>query len=516
MAIKISGTTVIDDSRNVTNVGSIGDSNTVYYGDGSGLSGIEAGSSTFTASGAISNGDTVIVNSDGTVSVVAEAVASSPNIGDSSAFHSANTVSVYSAYDPDQDKVIVVYRDDADGSKGKAVVGTVSGTDITFGSEVTFNDTSTGDISVAYDTNTDRALVTYATGGAETGTGRVLSISGNSISVGNASTFNSGSTSNIYSTFDSSNNKVVITFRDHGNSNKGKAVVATITGGSTNTVSFGSEVTWYDDFVNYLGICFDSTNNKVVITGGFTGASGSKGRAIVGTVSGTSISFGTAVVFEDTAPYLAQPTFDSTNGKVVIVYQDRTASEKPVAKVGTVSGTSISFGSKVDVDTRTGSNELSITYDSHNNRVVAIIGNFGKAYVGTVSGTSISFDSGTTFNTDGNGNSSETWAIFDSTTNQVVVTYKNNQNSNYGTANVITITGTNANIGNFIGIAAEAISNAATGTITMVTGINASQSGLTAGQQYFVQKDGSLSTTADTPSLLAGTAISSTQLIVKR
>ena len=81
---------------------------------------------------------------------------------------------------------------------------------------------------------------------------------------------------------------------------------------------------------------------------------------------------------------------------------------------------------------------------------------------------------------------------------------------------MITNTGTNANIGNFIGIAAEAISNAATGTITMVTGINASQSGLTAGQQYYVQKDGSLSTTADSPSLLAGTAISATKLIVKR
>ena len=43
---------------------------------------------TFTASGNISNGDTVIVNSNGTVSVVAEAVASSPTIGDNSAFHS--------------------------------------------------------------------------------------------------------------------------------------------------------------------------------------------------------------------------------------------------------------------------------------------------------------------------------------------------------------------------------------------------------------------------------------------
>ena len=43
MDIKISGTTVIDNSRNVTNVGTIGDSNTVYFGDGSGLSGVPTG-----------------------------------------------------------------------------------------------------------------------------------------------------------------------------------------------------------------------------------------------------------------------------------------------------------------------------------------------------------------------------------------------------------------------------------------------------------------------------------------
>ena len=85
MAIKISGTTVIDDSRNVTNVGSVGDSNTVYYGDGSGLSGIQAGSSTFTASGAISNGDAVLVNSNGTVSAPTVTTSDPPNL--SSAVH---------------------------------------------------------------------------------------------------------------------------------------------------------------------------------------------------------------------------------------------------------------------------------------------------------------------------------------------------------------------------------------------------------------------------------------------
>ena len=41
MAIKISGTTVIDDSRNVTNIIGVGDTaTTVFYGDGANLSGI--------------------------------------------------------------------------------------------------------------------------------------------------------------------------------------------------------------------------------------------------------------------------------------------------------------------------------------------------------------------------------------------------------------------------------------------------------------------------------------------
>ena len=44
-------------------------------------------------------------------------------------------------------------------------------------------------------------------------------------------------------------------------------------------------------------ITFDSSNNKVVIAY-VDGGDSSKGKAIVGTVSNTSISFGTAAVFE--------------------------------------------------------------------------------------------------------------------------------------------------------------------------------------------------------------------------
>ena len=67
-----------------------------------------------------------------------------------------------------------------------------------------------------------------------------------------------------------------------------------------------------------------------------------------------------------------------------------------------------------------------------------------------------------------------------------------------------------------IGIAAEAISNGATGKITVVGGINSGQTGLTTAQKYFVQPTGTLATSAGSPSVVAGTAISDTKIVVQK
>ena len=70
---------------------------------------------------------------------------------------------------------------------------------------------------------------------------------------------------------------------------------------------------------------------------------GSGGRVIVGTVSGTSISFGSAVQFGNTGTYAS--TFDSTIDKMYHYCLERhVRTTQGEAKVGTVSGTSISFG----------------------------------------------------------------------------------------------------------------------------------------------------------------------------
>ena len=189
--------------------------------------------------------------------------------------------------------------------------------------------------------------------------------------------------------------------------------------------------------------------------------------AIVGTVSGTSISFGSEVQFNPAITYQNSLAFDSTNGKIVLAYRD--------------------YGNTDQV-------------------------NAGTAIVGTVSGTSISFGSAIVFN-----DASQTTnisGIYDSTNDKVVIAYRE-QDGNTGQAIVYNVTGSsNLTSENYIGIAAESISNGASGRITVVTGVNEGQTGLTTGKKHYVQKNGSLSTTTDSPSVVAGNAISSTKIIV--
>ena len=87
------------------------------------------------------------------------------------------------------------------------------------------------------------------------------------------------------------------------------------------------------------------------------------GTAVVGTVSGTINCLGTPVVFESAQTQYVSATFDSTNGKVVIAYQDAGNSYAGTAVVGTVSGDSISFQTPVVYESG-GIASNSATFDS--------------------------------------------------------------------------------------------------------------------------------------------------------
>jgi len=449
----------------------------------------------FTASGTIVNGQTVALQSDGTVTAIA-ASGGDPSVGSSAVFESAGVNFIASAFDSNSNKVVIAYQDDGNSSYGTAVVGTVSGTSITFGAPVIFESANSRDIGVCFDSSNNKIVISYMDiGNNFYGTAIVGTVSGTSISFGSAVVFNSGTiTFGCQCVFDSNSNKVVIAYQDDDDGDQGTAIVGTVSGTS---ISFGSETHFETGqlFADYpLSITFDSNSNKVVIAYFLT----SGGKAVVGTVSGTSISFGSAVSFNSgsyTSSFAQQAiTFDSNSNKVVIAFRDQGNSYNGTAVVGTVSGTSISFGSDVVFNTGSSKN-FSAAFDSSVNKVIIAYedkdnNDYGEVVIGTVSGTSISFTSPINFNA---ADTNYTSTVFDSNANKIVISYKNAGNSGYGTGVVFTTSG--SNVSSFLGIADAAISNAASGKITMKGGIAANGlSGLTPNAIYYVQDDGTLNT----------------------
>ena len=466
------------------------------------------------ASGVLASGDTVIVNANGTVSAAASS-GSEFSKGSPVVFDTQDpTEGLSVVYDSSNNKVVVIYSDSGNSSYGTAVVGTVSGTSISFGTPVVFNSGNTQQVGATFDSNSNKVIPVWHQAIGTTLRAIVGTVSGTGISFGSSTTFsNDGTGAPVVATFDSSSNKVVVAYLDTDNSSDGIAIVGTVSGTS---ISFGSATVW-QAAASSCGLTFDSNSNKVVIGYGKS----SVGYGIVGTVSGTSISFGTRVALDgsNNAERLFL-TFDSANNKVVFGYTARSDSESGAAIVGTVSGTSISFGSpSFFIGPGEGNYQIhGATYDSTADRVVfsSVFESGSKIFISSasISGTSLVFG-----DNDDTGQTTFQFSpiVYDSNTNTVVCVYQDAVNSKRGTALVTTTNSfsTNLTAENFIGIASNGYATGQAATINAKGFIDDNQSSLTAGQSYFVQSNGDLGLTAGSPSVFAGTAVSATKLIVK-
>ena len=261
---------------------------------------------------------------------------------------------VSTVFDSNSNKVVIVFRDSGNSNYGTAIVGTVSGTTMTFGTPAAFTSGTFTRNSVAFDSVNNKVIIAYQDGGnSGYGTAIVGTVSGTDISFGTPAVFNSADTWYPSAAFDSFNNKIVIAYEDQGNSTFGTAIVGTVSG---TDISFGTpaaftSVSVYSGTFYGFGATFDSVNNKAVFAYRDNNNPNDAGTAIVGTVSGTDISFGTPVLFcNGKAQYLSMG-FDPVTGKVIIAYEDRNAEigwgrfeSSPAVILGTVAGTDISFG----------------------------------------------------------------------------------------------------------------------------------------------------------------------------
>ena len=398
-----------------------------------------------------------------------------PSLGTRTAFSSVQSQYVKSTFDSSNNKIVTVYTDN--NNYGVAVVGTVSGLSISFGTPVIFNSNQTNDTCATFDTNYNKVFISYANSSTFP-QGRVGTVSGTSISFGSENAYINSQCINIAATFDSNLNKVVVAYADSGNSGYAKSQVITLDGGASPGFSYGTPVVFNSKNTEYITSTFDSSNNKVVLA---YAASDNTNGVRVGTVSGSAISFGTELAFHaaSQASYISS-TFDTTNNKVVLFFSVGGANSGE-AVVGTVSGTNITLGTQVRVGNSTSINFTGVCFDSSQNKIMlayrGVVGGtyLGRLAIGTVSGTSITVADSVTFNavtTAWNG------PIFDSNANRTAIIYQDGGSPYNGYGIVVNLT-----------------------------------ADLAIGTDYFVQTDGTISTTSST--VPAGRALSTTSMLLE-
>lgn len=285
----------------------------------------------------------------------------------------------------DSTHFVVAYRDYGNSYYGTAVVGEISGSTVTYSSEFVFNSASTNDIAItALDSST--FVVSWSPGNAVVGQ---VSGSGASASISYGSTYSyfGGGTHTIgLDKLDSTH--FVAVFDDFQNFNHGRAIIGEVSG---NTITYGNLTQFNDRSLATDVVVLDSTT-FVAVYEDFNNSN--YGTAIIGQTDGdtTITGYGSEYVFNSaTTTNISIDAFDSSD--FIVSYRDEGNSNYGTVIVGQVSGTAISYGSEtvynsaatVDTDIAALSSSGFVTtyQDGGNSR-------YGTSHSGTVSGTSIS------------------------------------------------------------------------------------------------------------------------------
>ena len=452
------------------------------------------GEQEFTATGAITAGQPVGVNSDGTIST-AIAIKSSVN---KPAYTGSTLTFQGISYDAAQDKFLMLAHR---ANENLAIVGGVSGETFSFGTATTINNSNIPQNRqrVVYDSASGKHLIIYEQQSNQQIRARVATVSGTSVSFGTDVVTEAGTGGDKYISASSAGaNKVIMIARQEAAYAGNYYVWARIFTISGTSVSFGSLVdvsgaTASTGTGHRYGVCYDSNADRVVV---FYVISGDTTLyAKVGTVSGSSVSFGSAVdTGYDCQSGDLRPVFDPSTNKVVLVFSDSGNSSITKAIVGTVSGTSISFASD---PTTFGANigNPTAVYNSTNSTIV--LGYSNSLEVIKVSGTKVHRDR--VFDTSTVGTIPQT--VYDDNNQSVVATDTQGECISIKTISP-----------KFAGFAKENISNGATGKVTVTGGINTSQSGLITGFDYGLPSDSATLISGSTNKV--GVALSVTSILV--
>jgi len=478
----------------------------------------------FVASGSLPNGQTVGLKSDGTVEAITgnAAFISSPCVFDSNG-QRADPPAIF--FDPASNKVVLSYADFSNGGYATSIVGTVSGTTITFTTPaLVLNSHSSHRFSSAYDPDTGRGVVAYLRGdypnyGIEvvvlTGIGSTLTKGGLVQVTTPSGTIATGYHNYITMSYNTSANKILITYAKGGDSGgEIRGIVCTVNGGGTNTVTPAAIDGVLIEGSNYAPGNWAFHNYNTTTSSHLIAYidSSTNLTAKVLTISGTTLTINTAVNSPNSGRI--QNNVVQVTGTSNFIVTCEAADTSINVYMVAVSGSSITWQNSVVIDINSDRPVASYNPDSNTVAIFFQQNNDGYVRYGNISGSTITFpDAKVRIDSTSSHSGVFTFpaAIYDTNVKRHVVMGKSTPN-NAGVAYAL-INGSTNNT-SFIGIADAAIANSATGSVTIKGGIatNASLPTLTPNSVYYLQSDGTISTTSTSPAVRIGKALSSTSI----
>ena len=540
MAIKVGGTTVVDDSRQLSNIASV-DATTVAALGAAGVGG--AAKATLTASENITAGDIVQILTNGQLEKVASSVTSTTQ--DLTLDPNVDAVNEYENIDvdfhpTDPNKFAIVYNQPSNGYP-YLEIGTISNGQITMGSAVNFiaNSIRLDGLQVRWCLSTaDRLTVGYTTTSSSITYTKQYDVSGTTPTFVGGTEMMRDSWYVHFKMCAIPNSDDMLVYARHMNSNnEAHAQRWVATGGTGPAVTLG--INSSNDHTS--AIVFDPTDNTKFMAMGRSLQSGYY-RTFVSynSISGNAITNLSVLEMVDTN---GSKNF-STRERGYLVYEPNSGDWITI------------FG----VTNGTNANTLTANAMYINNNTVTARGNATVLISGAVYDGSHwraeadkNFDSGTIIFGSSNGNprinkviyngsnsfssvTSETLSFANMNYNNFAVATNNNATTNAyfiyltcpgGTSEkrvlnlgefTVDITTTTLDADKLQGIAQENITSGATGDV-LFQGIDETQTGLTPSSKYYVQIDGTLGTSAPSSSydsVLIGQAVATDKLLMNK
>ena len=322
---------------------------------------------------------------------------------------------------------VVAYRDIGNSNYGTARVGTVSGATISYGAEYVFNAATTGYLSIAA-LSSSKVIITYRDeGNSNRGTAIIADISGSTMTFGSEYVFNTGAT--VYtSAVKIFSFSFAVGYADGDNSWAGTARSGSVSG---RVITFDNASVFNAGETNYIALSGNLDENHFAAAYEDVG-NANKGTAIIGTISGANITYGIEYLFNNAESI--QISIDTLySGKIVMTCRDNGSGGIGIIKVGAISGNIITFGAEhVFHNAATGNFQVvALSYSSFF-VIYEDAGSdyFGNIRTGAVSGTDIGLDNEFVFN----GGSVDSAAATKLDANYFIIAFRDVEDAHYGKA----------------------------------------------------------------------------------